>query len=79
VELFCDLGMILEKKEFNTQGAKDTETARETKSFAEPAIENGLVGVNAAIAQERPIAASVFTFCRIAFNDENFFFFAAGL
>ena len=38
-----------------------------------------MVGVDAAIAQERPIAASVFAFCRIAFNDENFFLFAAGL
>jgi hypothetical protein len=71
--------MISKGKEFNTQSAKDTETARETKSFAEPAIENRWVGVNSAIAQKGPIAASVFAFCRIAFNNENFFLFAAGL
>jgi len=38
-----------------------------------------LVGVDASIAEKRPIAASVFAFCGIAFSDENFFFFAAGL
>src|SRR5690349_4758280 len=57
----------------NMEDSERTEKGRKenTLFFAEPAIENRLVGINAPIAQERPIAAGVFAFGRIAFNDEN--------
>jgi len=37
--------------------------------FAQPSIQNGTVGVDATIAEERPIAPSILTLCRIAFDD----------
>src|SRR5258707_5763419 len=42
--------------------------------FAQPAIQNGAVGVDAAIAEKRPVAARVFAFCRVALDDEDFLF-----
>src|SRR5260370_6729841 len=44
-----------------------------TESFAEPAVQDGLVGVDAAVAEEGPVAAGFFAFGGIAFDDENFF------
>ena len=59
---------------FNTE---DTESAeekkKETSLFAEPAVGDGLVGVDAAIAEEGPIAAGLFRLRGIAFDDQNFF------
>src|SRR5215475_13245697 len=49
------------------------------RSFAEPAIENGLIRVNAAIAEKGPVAARLFALFCVAFDDEHFFFFATGL
>ena len=46
--------------------------------FAEPAIREWAVGVDAAIAQERPVAANVFTFCGVALDDQNFFLIVGG-
>ncbi len=37
------------------------------------AIQDGAVGIDAAIAKERPVAASVFALRGIAFDDEDFF------
>src|SRR5262249_45874228 len=48
------------------------------RSFAKPAVENRLIGVNAPVAEERPVAASLFGFLRVAFDDKDFFFFAPG-
>src|SRR5215469_17787621 len=45
---------------------------RRTSSFAEPAAENGLISIDSTVAEERPIAAGVFTLGGIAFDDENF-------
>src|SRR6266567_3408045 len=60
---------------FNTEPAESTERTRSSESFfAEPAIEDGLVGINAPIAQEGPVAASVFALGGIAFDDENLLF-----
>src|SRR5690349_8554334 len=39
--------------------------------FAEPAIKDGLVGINAPVAQEGPIATSLFAPGGIAFDHEN--------
>jgi hypothetical protein len=44
------------------------------QTFAEPAFEDWLVGVNAAIAEEGPIAPGFFTERGIAFDDEDGFF-----
>src|SRR6266581_6711477 len=50
-------------KEFSTQNTADAESSQNRKQrctlfFAEPAVQNGLVRVNAAIAQERPVTPS---------------------
>src|SRR5262249_5509448 len=47
--------------------------------FAEPAVENRLVRVYAAVAKKRPVAARLFGFLRVAFDDEDFFFLATRL
>src|SRR5579859_6785096 len=52
---------------------------KQERSFAEPAVENRLIGVNAPVAEERPVSARLFGFLRVAFDDEDFFFFASGL
>src|SRR5258708_16466974 len=41
--------------------------------FAQPAIQDGSVGVDAAIAKEWPVATSVFALGGIALDDEEFF------
>src|SRR5271155_3073009 len=45
---------------------------------ANPAGEDWLVRIDAAVAQERPVAPLVFAFCWIAFDYENLFFAVAG-
>ena len=45
---------------------------KKLKLFAEPAVEDGLVGIDAAVAEEGPVAPRVFAFCGIAFDDKNF-------
>src|SRR5205807_2759640 len=61
----------------DNQGKKVSPTT--ATSFAEPAIENGLIRVDTAVAEEWPVAACIFAFLRIAFDDEDFFLFAARL
>src|SRR5438132_11583519 len=65
------------EKEFNTEDTESAEdTVRKEKStllFAEPAVQDGLIGVDAAVAEEGPIAARVFALGGIALDDENFF------
>ena len=41
--------------------------------FAQPAIQDGAVGVDATIAEEWPVATSIFAFCGIAFDDQDLF------
>ena len=43
-------------------------------SFPEPATQNRLVRIHAAVAQKRPIPSRVFALRRIAFDNENFLF-----
>src|SRR6058998_1527619 len=67
-------------EEFNTGGTEDSESARKgALFFAEPAIEDGLIGVDAAIAQEGPVPARFLALCRVAFNDEDFLFVMGSL
>src|SRR5712692_9321219 len=63
----------------HTESAQRMKNARKRNSFAEPAIQDGLIGIDAAVAEKRPVAARVFTFCGIAFDDEDFFFVVRGL
>src|ERR1700676_2088675 len=62
-----------------TAGAGEAGGINTRTLFAEPAVGGGLVGVDAAVAEERPVAASVFAFRWVAFHDENFFFVIGGL
>ena len=48
-------------------------------SFAQPAVENRGIRINAAVAEERPIAPHFFALRRVAFNDEDFFFVIGSL
>src|SRR5713226_5083057 len=41
--------------------------------FVQPAVQYGWIGVDAAVAQKRPVAASFFALCGVAFNHQNFF------
>src|ERR1700730_14995288 len=41
--------------------------------FAQPAIQDGAVGIDAAVAEERPVATSVFGLRGVALDDEDFF------
>src|SRR5579862_4643673 len=50
-----------------------------TASFAEPTVQDGLVRINPAVAQERPVAASLFAASRVTFDHQNFFLLAASL
>src|SRR5579871_1053521 len=59
--------------------AREGKNLRKRRSFAEPAIEDGLIRVDASIAEERPVAASFFAFLWITFDDENLFLIATGL
>src|SRR5690242_16885914 len=52
---------------------------KRARSFGEPAVQNGLISVDAAIPEERPVASRVLAFGGIAFHDQNFFLFRAGL
>src|SRR5258705_82884 len=45
---------------------------------AERAIEDGLVGINAAVAEEGPVAAGLFALSGIAFDYEDFLFVVGG-
>ena len=45
---------------------------------AEPAVENGLIRVDAPIPQEWPIASLFLDFLGIAFGDQDFFLVVAG-
>src|SRR5882757_8276188 len=47
--------------------------------FAEPAIQDRLIGINATVAEEWPTATRLFAFRRITFDHQNFFVFASGL
>src|SRR5712671_6603435 len=47
--------------------------------FAEPAIQDRLIGINAAVAKEWPAATRFFAFRRITFDHQNFLVFASGL
>src|SRR5271163_4690888 len=49
-----------------------------SKLVGEPAVEDGLVGVDAAVAEEGPVAALVFALGGIAFDHQDFFFVVAG-
>src|SRR5260370_1239216 len=42
--------------------------------FAEPAIQDGSIGIDAAITKEWPIATRIFAFGGVALDDEDFFF-----
>ncbi len=77
MELLCGVGMggRLDALCFNTEVTERTKTK---KSFAEPAVQDGLVGVDAAVAEEGPVAAGFFALGGITFDDENFFFVVRG-
>src|SRR5204863_5027906 len=53
-------------------------TGKSTLLFAEPAVEDGLIGIDAAVAQERPVAARVFALGGVALDNENFFVVVRG-
>src|SRR6267378_1880085 len=64
-------------KEFNTEIAEKKRPDRLSKGilfFVQPAAQDGLIGVDAAVAEKRPVAACVLAFCGIAFDDEDFLF-----
>src|SRR5919109_1079642 len=64
---------------FNTEFAESTErNGHAALFFAKPAVQDGLVGIDAAISEERPVAARLFALCGITFDDENFFFAVGG-
>src|SRR5437879_2589144 len=42
--------------------------------FAQPAVQDGAVSINAAIAEKWPVAARVFAFCGITLDHEDFLF-----
>src|SRR6202158_118314 len=71
------------EKEFNTEIAEDTEITEKKRPdrlskgilfFVQPAVQDGLISVDAAVAEKRPIAAGVLALGGIAFDDEDFFF-----
>jgi hypothetical protein len=64
-------------KEFSTESTESTEPG--ALLFAQPAIQDWRVGVDAAVAQKRPVAPRVFAFRRIALDNENFFLVVRGL
>src|SRR6266852_4076036 len=67
---------ITKKPEERKNAAKREITRIAKKStllVAEPAIEDRLIGVDAAVAQKRPVAARFLTLGGIAFDDEDFF------
>src|ERR1700758_3290833 len=52
--------------------------ATEIKSVGKPALQDGLVSVNAAVSEKGPVATLVFAFRRVAFDNQDFFFAVAG-
>src|SRR5271170_1589152 len=48
------------------------------KSFAKPAVEDGLIGVDAAVAEEGPVAAGFFALGWVAFDYQDFFLVVRG-
>src|SRR5215470_5061067 len=71
------MGSAVPRQILNTEHAEGTETKGST-SVGEPAVEDGLVGVDAAVAEERPVTAGVFALGGIAFDDEDLFLVAGG-
>src|SRR5260370_36078235 len=61
------------KSEFNAEVAESAE--KNNLFVAEPAVEDGLIGVDAAVAQKRPVAAGFFAPSRGALDDADFFLF----
>src|SRR5437868_3872149 len=68
---------------FNTEGAENTRRTKKRRPkrslssslfFAEPAVQDRLIRINAAISQEGPVAASFFTLRGIALGDKNLLF-----
>jgi len=57
----------------NRKEKKKGEESKETTLIAEPAIENGRIRIDAAVAEKRPVTASVLAFGRIALDDQDFF------
>src|SRR4030081_3756117 len=47
---------------------------RSTLFVAQPAVQDGLIGVDATVAEKRPVAARVLALGGIAFGDEDFSF-----
>src|SRR6266404_172369 len=70
-------GRLHSGKEFNTESTESME--RGALLFTQPTIQDWRVGVDAAVAQKRPIAARVFAFRGIALDDQDFFFVARSL
>src|SRR5437660_705189 len=79
-------GWLHWEKELNTEVTEDTErkekredseskelTGKGTLFVAEPAVQDGLIGVDAAVAQEGPVPARVFALGGVTFDDENLF------
>src|SRR5260370_18777540 len=54
------------QKRKNAENKKRRE--KNTLFVAEPAVEDRLVGVDAAVAQKRPVVPRVFPLCRVAFD-----------
>src|SRR6516225_4639876 len=48
-------------------------------SFAQPAVEYGLIGIDSAIAQKWPVPPRLLALCRIAFDDQHLLVFVRRL
>src|SRR5229473_1335949 len=64
---------ITKRAKKRKNGESEESARRNTLFIAEPAVEDGLIGVDAAVAEEGPITAGFFAFGGVAFDDENFF------
>src|SRR5882724_4222685 len=69
-------GCLHSERESNTGSTESTE--RVALLFTQPTIQDWRVRVDAAVAQKRPIAARVFAFCGVAFDDQDFLLVARG-
>src|SRR5580704_12703837 len=76
------------KREFNTEIGEVTEITKIKKpkpslnerSFSvQPAVQDWRVSIDAAVAKEGPVAAGVFAFGGITFDNKDFFFVVCGL
>src|SRR6266516_2727283 len=47
--------------------------------LAQPAVQDGLISIDATVAEERPIAPCVLDAVRVAFDNENFLFVGRSL